>query len=654
MDDANQEQAGKVVPIRDEEDAQWPEPYEPEYEDFDSGKVFQYLASINNEYQQSMMANRMSKIAQNVGFKRFLPLFNQFKRNEKNESDPRLLEALQDYSTDNRLTLDDGTELFLGPWVIKEHGVYKITDQGFKVTACDHPIFPTKRIVSMHTGDISYTLTFRKSSRRQPEEINISAADMKSSTGIVRVLGSKDISVSDGERARNLVAFLRDVTQFNYDALQEVSSASRLGWNKTGFAPYVDGIEFDGAKAFEATYNALKEVGNFATWKAEAIRDRAYSTTAHIVLAASFAAPLIEPLGVLSFFVHLWSAESGTGKTVAQMLGASVWGDPTAGGPFFPTFRATSVGLEMIAGFLHSIPVFLDELQLARDRQGNVNVNVYELASGSGKLRSNKQLGLNEAPTWSTTFITSGETPIVKATDGEGAINRVFEIECKSKQKVVEDGHKTANLLKENYGHAGRRFVERLLADSQIKNVKAIYEQNYQDCVNENTTEKQAMAAAVLLTADQLATEWIFQDDNALTLAKIRDFLKAKETVSILDRGYEILCDWVSINAGKLRGLAAESTSECYGLIVDGYAYIIKTVFSDVCHQYQLDESAMLSHLKSHGLLKLRADGRGYTVSHSIGSGQKPNCVGLLIPTDAETGELGRLPDDTPVPFSDA
>ena len=123
--------------------------------------------------------------------------------------------------------------------------------------------------------------------------------------------------------------------------------------------------------------------------------------------------------------------DSGTGKTVAQMLGASVWANPTAGGAYFQTFKSTSVGVELMAGFLHSLPLFLDELQLARDRHGRVNFNVYELAAGSGKLRGNKSLGLDYTPKWANCFITSGETPLVGETDGAGAVNRVVDIECR-------------------------------------------------------------------------------------------------------------------------------------------------------------------------------------------------------------------------------
>ena len=51
-------------------------------------------------------------------------------------------------------------------------------------------------------------------------------------------------------------------------------------------------------------------------WRETAVRCRQESRTAQILLAASFASVLLGHIGALPFFVHLWSAESGTGKTV--------------------------------------------------------------------------------------------------------------------------------------------------------------------------------------------------------------------------------------------------------------------------------------------------------------------------------------------------
>lgn len=53
---------------------------------------------------------------------------------------------------------------------------------------------------------------------------------------------------------------------------------------------------------------------------------------------------------------------------------------------------------------------------------------------------------------------------------------------------------------------------------------KELYEKNYEACLKNNTTEKQAMAAAIIVTADALATEWIFKDGRALTVEEISEF----------------------------------------------------------------------------------------------------------------------------------
>ena len=51
-----------------------------------------------------------------------------------------------------------------------------------------------------------------------------------------------------------------------------------------------------------------------------------------MMMAASFASVLLEPLKVLPFVLHLWGT-TGTGKTVALMVAMSIWGNPQNGRP---------------------------------------------------------------------------------------------------------------------------------------------------------------------------------------------------------------------------------------------------------------------------------------------------------------------------------
>lgn len=579
-----------------------------------------------------MEERRAAVLADELKFKGFKGLFRLYKKKLREISLPMVTEdGISEFG-------DQPFELNTGEWTADEGGVWRYGgSNGNVIYACSHPIMPVQRLRGVDTGLIKIKLMFWRNKRRY--EVVVDARDIASANKIVDRLSGVGVSVTSGERANALVDYLRDMLDLNQDVIPEVKAVSRMGWNEEGFSPYTKGIVFDSADSFAGAYKAIAQVGNYDAWKEEALDARSYSITARIVLAASFASVLVEPLGCLPFFVHLWGMDAGTGKTVAQMLGASVWANPSVGQSFFQTFRGTTVGFEMMAGFLHSLPLFLDDLQLAKDKHGNVLFNVYDLASGAGKLRSNRALGLNYTPTWANCFITSGETPIVGETDGAGAFNRVIEIECRANEKAIRDGHRTANALKANYGWAGLEFVSRLMEDGQKQRAAALYDDFFKACTESDTTDKQAMAAAVVLTADTLATEWIFRDGRALTVKELGEFLKTRESVSLADRGYEVICDWVAVNASKMRGQT--ETGDCYGLVENGMAYIIRSVFNRVCQENAINPKALLSHLRTRGLIE--TGGKGYTKAKRMG-GQVPNCVWLRLPTAAMDSEDYELP----------
>lgn len=596
------------------------------YSDFDKGRVFEYLTSIKDPYEQGMEERRMAALASELHFKDFKKLLNLYKKKLREISLPVVQEdGISEFG-------EQPFELNTGEWTADESGVWRYGGSGGNtVVACSHPIMPIQRLRGVDTGLIKIRLAFRRgyAQKKYWNEVVVDARDISSANKIVDRLSSVGVSVTSGERANALVDYLRDILDLNQDVIPEVKSVSRMGWNEEGFSPYVSGVVFDSADSFRGIYNAISQVGSYDEWKKEALDARSYSITSRIVLAASFASVLVEPLGCLPFFVHLWGMDSGTGKTVSQMLGASVWANPAVGQSFFQTFRGTTVGFEMMAGFLHSLPLFLDDLQLAKDKHGNVIFNVYDLASGTGKLRSNKALGLSYTPTWSNCFITSGETPLVGENDGAGAVNRVIEIECRASEKTIRDGHKTANALKQNYGWAGMEFVARFMEPGQKERAAALYDDFFKSCTENDTTEKQAMAAAVVLTADTLATEWIFRDGRSLTVREIGEFLKSRSSVSLADRGYEIICDWVAVNANRMQGNT--EFGECYGLVDGDTAYIIRSVFNRVCMENAINPKALLSHLRARGLIEVGA--KGFTKTKRIGN-QVPNCVWLKLPTE--------------------
>lgn len=608
--------------------------YEYTKEDFNTPAPYEYITSIKDLFKQNIEENSLNEYALSVGFKQFKKSLKSYRASLKSNS------IIPSQSNVTAFDYQEN-ELETGDWFADETGIYRYGKQGALEYACTHPIIPTLRLRNIDTGEQKIKIAFRRGDRytKHWTEITTDCDTILNSKNIIN-LAKVGVSVSSGNRAQNLVDYLRDVIDRNYDTIPECKSVTRLGWTDEGFSPYVDELVFDGNANFSKSYEAVTHKGDVRKWLAEAVKCRKYNVTAHIVLASSFASVLVKPLGCLPFFVHLWGMDSGTGKSVSQMLAASVWGEPTIGGDYFKTFKSTTVGFEIFAGFLNSLPMVIDELQLAKDSKGRVIFNVYELASGSGKVRSNKALGISKAPMWANCFITSGETPIVGEQDGAGAVNRVIEVECKAENKVIDDGRFTAGLLKENYGYAGEIFVDNL--NNELDKSKKLYDEFYAECINTKATSKQAMAAALILTADTLATEWIFKDGNALKTSDISEFLKSAEAVSASTRGYNYMCDWVAVNSNKFGEKADKG--EIYGVIEDGYAYIIRSVFNKACADAAINAKALLSHLQTKGLIKTR--GRAMTMPKRLAGIANPvECVVMSLPN--ETGTVN-IEDDYP------
>lgn len=451
------------------------------------------------------------------------------------------------------------------------------------------------------------------------------------SSNKVTELARSGIAVTS-ENARAFVRYIADLENLNYSTIPERKSIGRFGYiPEEGFSPFVEGLVFDGDASFSAMFATVRSAGDEAVWLRTAAEVRNMSVTAKLVLAASFASVLLEPLNCLPFFVHLWSEGSGSGKTVALMNGSSVWGNPALGA-FTKTFDATDVGLEKTAAFLNHLPLCMDELQLAKDSKGHTKFDVYKLAQGVGRTRGNRSGGVDLTPTWRNCMLTTGESPLTGQSAGAGAINRVIDIECRSSTAVVKDGMRISGILKRNYGFAGRRFVERLYQEGVVEQITIRYQALFKELSDRDTTEKQAMAAAAIVLADELACDWIFRgQESPLTTGQIAEFLASKATVSAGDRAYKYICDWVTQNSNRL--CTRSDNAEVLGALDEGRAYIIRSVFERLLMDAGFSMAATVSYLKQSKLIETR--GRNNTRAKRI-NGIPTECFCVLLPVPDE------------------
>lgn len=514
-------------------------------------------------------------------------------------------------------------ELNCGDWTVDEYGVRRGSGMS-EVVACQFPVLLTRRFENIDTGAEKVELSFCKGGRWR--RLVVPCSQYANPRELVRL---SDAGLGINLRmAQDLSDYLTDLYALNYETLPLSRSVSRLGWVGEGqFSPFVEDVTFDGGAEYAPVFEATAPCGTLEDWLAAARAFRKESTAARIVLAASFASVLVKPLGALPFFVHLWGVDSSTGKTVALMAAASVWANPEMG-KYVKTFDGTDVGYERTAAFLNSLPMCIDELQLSRSVRGRSVFNVYRLTQGAGRTRGTKSGGVEMTPTWANAILTTGETPINTEGVGAGAINRVIEIECTAEHKVVSEGHSVAQVLRQNYGHAGRAFVQTLLEPGNLQRARDVFDGCFALLNQSNTTDKQAMSAALIMTADILATLWLFRDGSGLTGEELAQFLAAREAVSAGVRGYGYLCDWVSTNLNRFDTATGEVLQgDILGKVEGEWVYIIATRYNAALAEAGFDPRAVRSYMAGNGLLRLSGDGRRVVSKKLHGVSTKCVCV---------------------------
>jgi len=573
---------------------------------------------------------KMAENALAVGFKSFKSMLQKFNKAQLDAKRRNLIPNQTEF---------DGQEIELncGIWESMDWGIFRDLPNGGRECACAHPIMPISRLINIDTGEVKLTLAFKPPGRDKRWRTTIVDKATVSTARNITVLSSQGISVTSNS-ASALVDYINDIENLNYDIIPEQKSIGRLGYIPgEGFSPYVEDLVFDGDASFRNLYQAVNSHGSLTEWLKTAMECRRQSLTARIMLAASFASPILSLVGSLPFFVHLWGVDSGTGKTVALMLAASVWGNPALGS-YVQSFNGTQVGQERTAAFLNHLPVCLDELQLTKDSRGKTNFDVYQLAQGVGRSRGKKSGGVEMTPTWSCCFLTTGESPLTSISAGAGAVNRVIDIECTAGSAVLTVGQRISGALKRNYGWAGQIFVKNLYKDEKTQEaVRQIYQDNFRDLCSGDSTEKQAMAAAAIITADFLASRWVFHDslDDARALVldteDIQEFLASKEAVSAGRRAYAWLCDWVGSNVNRFFNPELPPSGDCYGIIENNTAYINRGVFNKVIQEAGYSYAATLSYLKANNLIETR--GRAFTKGKRI-NGVLSECVVLKLQTE--------------------
>lgn len=256
------------------------------------------------------------------------------------------------------------------------------------------------------------------------------------------------------------------------------ATTSRPGWHESG-AFVLPGRTIGSDKVrYQASskgQNLFSLRGDLEGWQTEVAAKCEGNPVLTLAIGCALAGPLLSLVGVLGGGVHL-VGDSSSGKSLAQLIGSSVWGDP---GIFAASWDMTKGGLEIEASSRNDTMLPLDEIKRADPKR--VQEMAYSLANGQGKGTMTRDREARGKLSWRLLALSSGERSLSEhaAISGNaahaGAELRMVDVNAGTRTHRAfdelhglegADFHRLLTVaVSAHHGHIGPAFVGKLLAN---------------------------------------------------------------------------------------------------------------------------------------------------------------------------------------------
>lgn len=556
-------------------------------------------------------------------------------------------------------------QLTTGEWICDNQGVRKYVQTKGQLTeevASWQPVIISNIYYNQEFNTCRVQLMFKESENSPVKTITVNKSIIANTSNIT-ILSDYGISITSAN-APMLVKYLNDLEKYNVDVIPRSNAISRLGWIGKDFVPYNSSIHFDGETMYKDMFDAIKCSGSYDEWKQMVLEED--SIQSKIVLGASFSSPLVGLLGSLTFFTHLWG-NSGTGKSVALYYADSIWGNPEK---LVQNLNGTAVALERFAGFFCNLPLCLDELQTLRKanaRDISYDEILYKLGQGRGKPRGRKDGTIDRVSTWAMSIITSGEEPIVSNNSGGGAKNRVLEVYCRD--TLFSSALKVIRTCKENYGWAGKDFIDKLIKfvnEKSVKPIQELYDTYLDYALAIGTTEKQAMAATMIALGYVFMQMFIFDKDESEAIEIGKDMLDNMKPmlfkltdINNVEDFYDDVLGFVEQNKHHFlfkntHGVEynpIDQKLEVWGKIDDKHCHIANNVFEQYCKSNGLSYRKVLQSLGDSGYIESKNNGERNSATKPVRIGTTTvRCISVNKKQDFFSQIIEEVDDDK-MPF---
>lgn len=609
-------------------------------EDILSDLVMNYLVNIINPSERIRQIEKVKDKARQF---KVIKAFNELYKQKDNEVGIKNLQEKEnmtimfpelngiEYNTRGQYEINKDGEIFQD---IPKMGMLLI---------CHHPILPIEKYKNLEDNSEKIKLAFY--ANKKWEYVIVDKITISSSQSIVK-LSELGIAVTS-ENAKFIVKYLSEIENLNKDKIKTSVSVSRLGWAKDVLIPYSDKFDFDNERDFPHLEEKFGTSGNLEKWIEFFKERRKYNPISRIVMASAVASIILKRIKQNGFTLHIWG-ESEFGKTVACMVGQSIFGNPAQDGNGIGiNFNFTNAGLEYRLNLYNNIPLFINEMQHQKDAK-DYDKMLFLISEGTGKSRGTKSGGIGKENSWNNIVITNGEKNIIKDNSNAGAYNRC--ISCEITQYSYENLREVADFVKENYGNPIREILKHI----DEYNCKEIYNKILESLDDQDITNKQKILEAIILLGDKLLTDIIFKDKYYLTKEDFVNNTIKKRQVAVEERAYELVKDWYISEKRHFLSEDGDDVDnqdlkvEIYGREMrEGYLAIIPTVLKNTLQDNGYDFNEVLNAWKRKDYLKHEKNRNTLTVQINR---TKVKCVVLNLRKDVLEEDSDEKNDDI-LPF---
>ncbi|WP_214730081.1 DUF927 domain-containing protein [Exiguobacterium sp. s168] len=501
--------------------------------------------------------------------------------------------------------------------------------------------------------------------------VTVPRAKMATKKGAIEELSRYGFDVKEST-ARDVIDYLHDYDAANAEALPTQKFLERFGWTED-FESFVIGSDVIGRQdiTYQAPGDGEKQLaeafrtrGTLDDWKA-LIPLLSGRNWALFKLFQAFLPPLL-PILETNGYTFSNHGESSQGKTLSDSIAGSVWGNINynANGEslIVQGMNITSDKLEKTLSMMRHIPVFLQDVHETRPE---VIVNaIHNVELGKAKGRGHNSNGSQASRTIKTVLFLTSEAPLSSMSENGGVFARAIEFSGSAFQKhspVFKE--QVMTIIFENYGHAGRTFVEHLLANRERWDEwRKAFREGIADTMKQledgapgmdtKLTRKIPYFVAVQVAA-RIASEAL---DLAITPSEIdalvadvaTDQVTKTESTPYYEKAMDALRDWVAVNKTKL-WVVGETRNDADGKhgiiglwnVSKGFMAMTRSEVNDILQKRGFDLKRCVNEWKDVGYLETDSQGKTSVSTYLPHTGDRAKMLRIPIANIVSGREVG-------------